>query len=110
MVRFRNDYQFASPFGTKTLLDLFDGRPPAGLGGLSARLAPASHLRLTRPPSPIPPPAAAIALHPRPPSSLLRPVRLVLLKRLMLRRAAKRSWRIRVMRRIWYPLGYQILH
>jgi len=27
MVRFRNDYEFASPFGTKTLLDLFDGRP-----------------------------------------------------------------------------------
>ena len=27
MVRFRNDYEFASSFGTKTLLDLFDGRP-----------------------------------------------------------------------------------
>jgi predicted dithiol-disulfide oxidoreductase (DUF899 family) len=27
MVRFGNDYEFASPFGTKTLLDLFDGRP-----------------------------------------------------------------------------------
>jgi len=27
MVKFRSDYEFASPFGTKTLLDLFDGRP-----------------------------------------------------------------------------------
>ena len=27
MVKFRSDYEFASPFGTKSLLDLFDGRP-----------------------------------------------------------------------------------
>jgi predicted dithiol-disulfide oxidoreductase (DUF899 family) len=27
MVKFRGDYEFASPFGPKTLLDLFDGRP-----------------------------------------------------------------------------------
>jgi predicted dithiol-disulfide oxidoreductase (DUF899 family) len=27
MVKFRNDYEFASSFGPKTLLDLFDGRP-----------------------------------------------------------------------------------
>ena len=27
MVKFRSDYEFASPFGIKTLLDLFDGRP-----------------------------------------------------------------------------------
>ena len=27
MVKFRADYEFASPFGPKTLLDLFEGRP-----------------------------------------------------------------------------------
>ena len=27
MVKFRTDYEFASPFGPKTLLDLFEGRP-----------------------------------------------------------------------------------
>jgi predicted dithiol-disulfide oxidoreductase (DUF899 family) len=27
MVTFRSDYEFASPFGLKTLLDLFEGRP-----------------------------------------------------------------------------------
>src|ERR1043166_7326269 len=27
MVRFRTDYEFATPFGKKTLIDLFDGRP-----------------------------------------------------------------------------------
>ena len=27
MVKFRSDYEFASPFGPKTLLDLFEGRP-----------------------------------------------------------------------------------
>lgn len=27
MVKFRSDYEFASSFGTKSLLDLFDGRP-----------------------------------------------------------------------------------
>jgi predicted dithiol-disulfide oxidoreductase (DUF899 family) len=27
MVKIRSDYEFASPFGTRSLLDLFDGRP-----------------------------------------------------------------------------------
>ena len=44
------------------------------------------------------------------PVSVLVPERAVVPVSAVVRSSAGIAWRIRVMRRIWYSLGYQILH